>query len=182
MKKTLLTSAVLMAMAASTSAFAGADTLDISLAADAAATIGSATASGDGSSAHAVMDNAANVDVSNSFSPILNDSVNDVNSDNVVTIGEDGNVLYANNADQAIAQADLDATVSGNEVALASGLLDASPLSPVTNTQTGNTYTSDNMIAGSYSGASGIAVLSQNTGHASSIQQSVVVQSNFSLK
>lgn len=182
MKKTLLTTAVLFAMGSTSAVLAGAD--DIYVDVDGSYTDlenSQANASGEGASAHVVVEDAANMESSNSFNPTLLGSVNDINSDNTVSIGEDGNVLYANNADQAIATSDLDATISGNEVAIGSAINDTSALSPVTNTQAGNAYSATNAMTDSFSGAAGIAVVSQNTGHSSSIQQSVVVQSNFSL-
>ena len=100
--------------------------------------------------------------------------------DNLVDIANDGNVLYANRADQAIATTDLDATVSGNKVSVTGGFTEGA-LSPVTNGDA-STYNTSNTITGSFSGASGIAMVSQNAGHATSIQQSTVVQSNFKLQ
>ncbi len=123
--------------------------------------------------------NSYNRTVTSSFSPKMLDAYNDVNSSNLVDVAGDANILFANRADQAIATTDLDSTVSGNKVSVTGGFTEGA-LSPITNGDA-STYTTSNTINSSFSGASGIAVVSQNAGHASSIQQSTVVQSNFSL-
>jgi len=111
----------------------------------------------------------------------MSEAFNEINSDNKVDIAKDGNVLYANRADQAVAAADMDATVSGNTVLVNSAYSKAA-LSPATNKPTSESFSTSNKITASFSGAAGIAMVSQNTGHASSIQQGTLVQSNFKLQ
>jgi hypothetical protein len=176
MKKTLLTAAVAVALGAPLAAM-GSDV------------IGSAQNSQniDGVLNIGAQNPAPNAPV-NSYNDAINGSqnigisegFNEINSDNLVAITEDGNVLFAQNADQSIAQTDLDATVAGNYVVV-DGVLNIGAQNPAPNTQTNNKRTATNTIGDAFSGASGIAVISQNTGHANSIQQSTVVQSNFKL-
>ena len=124
--------------------------------------------------------NSYNDQLTNSKNTSVHEGFNDVNSQNDVAITEDGNVIHAQNANQAIATTDLDATVSGNIVTV-DGVTNVGAQNPAPNTQTNNKRVTSNTITASFSGASGISVFSQNTGHASSIQQSTVVQSNFKL-
>ncbi|HGG58839.1 MAG TPA: hypothetical protein ENK26_02850 [Gammaproteobacteria bacterium] len=177
MKKVLLTTAIAVAMGMSFSASAD------------NALNGSVNASGsktgvfsEGALSPVLLTdkNSYNKEISGSFNPRVDQGFNDVNSDNSVTVGGDANILYANRADQAIATTDLDSTVSGNKVSVTGGFTEGA-LSPIINGDA-STYDTSNTITGSFSGASGIAMVSQNAGHASSIQQSTVVQSNFSLR
>jgi hypothetical protein len=109
------------------------------------------------------------------------DAFNEINSDNAVSIGQDGNVIYGNQVDQAVAASDMDAVITGNIVSVNSAYSEAA-LSPATNKPLNYKADTINKITGSFSGASGIAVVSQNSGHASSIQQGTLVQSNFNLQ
>ena len=177
MKKVLLTTAIAVAMGMSFSAAAD-DSLN-----------GSANASGskagvftEGALSPVTLTdkNSYNKTISGSFNPRVQEGFNDVNSDNLVKVGKDGNILYANRADQAVATTDLDSTVSGNKVLVTGGFTEGA-LSPITNGDA-STYNTSNTITGSFSGASGIAMVSQNAGHATSVQQSTVVQSNFKLQ
>ncbi len=107
---------------------------------------------------------------------------NDINSDNKVSISEgDGNVVFGDRVDQAVAASDMNATVSGNTVLVNSAYSEAA-LSPATNKPLSEKFETVNRITGSFSGAAGIAMVSQNTGHASSIEQGTLVQSNFQLQ
>ena len=177
MKKVLLTTAIAVAMGASFSAAAD-NTLN-----------GSVNASGSKSgiftesalSPVSLADkNSYNKEISSSFNSRIQQGLNDINSDNLVGVEGDANILYANRADQAIATTDLDSTVSGNKVSVTGGFTEGA-LSPVTNGDA-STYNTSNTITGSFSGASGIAMVSQNAGHATSVQRSTVVQSNFKLQ
>ncbi len=177
MKKVLLATAIAVSMGMSFSAAAD-DALNGSI--NASGSKGGVFSEGASSPITLEDQNSYNKRVEGSFNPHIQDGFNDINSDNGVSIEQDGNVLYANRADQAIATTDLDATVSGNKVAVTGGFTEGA-LSPVTNGEA-STYNTSNTITGSFSGASGIAMVSQNAGHSTSIQQSTVVQSNFKLQ
>jgi len=178
MKKTLLSTAVIAGLTASFSAAAAPDILngpDNSIgAAGGAQTVGALSPATNAPSS------SYNAAVNNSLNTNLKDFANEVNTANKVDIKEDGNVIYAQDANQAVASSDLDALVSNNQVAVDGGYTKGA-LSPVTDEMDNNSRTTTNTISASFSGAAGVAVVSQNTGHASSIQQSTVVQSNFRL-
>ena len=176
MNKTLLSTAVVVALAAPFTAMAE-DSFDInngSTVASGAVSVGALSPATNNPT------NSYNEALQNSQNATFREAFNEINSDNLVSISEDGNVVSGQNIDQALATSDLSASVTGNNITQDSvhnvGAQNAAP-----NTQTDNTRTDTNTIASSFSGASGIAMVSQNTGHANSIQQSTVVQSNFSL-
>jgi len=143
---------------------------------------------------------APNTPVS-SYSPVLNGSqnrtfhnaLNDVNSDNSVTIGEDGVVAFAQDLDQTIADADLDHTV-GNTLSLApalgpggnavveNGVINVGAQNPAPNTSILNNWTKLNSVSGgAFNNYGGIATANQNSGSTTSVGQAVVVQSNGSI-
>ena len=180
MKKTLISTAVLAALAVSGAAVA--DDTDTYVD-NAGATNNSAIA---GTAATANLANVGNNVTTGSYNPATSNSFNDTNSGNAVSIGEDGVVSYANQMDQSIARSDLIAKIEDSNVvvlgASVDDILGAQVASPATNLNTSVVYKAGNTVAGSFSGASGITVLSMNTGHVASIQQSVVVQTNMNLK
>jgi len=178
MKKTLLSTAVAFALG-----------LSFTVSADDTLTANSVSASPTGGATSAGVKSPATNDPSASYNTTLNgsenlnfhDVANDVNSDNLTSITEDGNVIHAQKADQAVATNDLDATISGN-IMVQDGAAGTSGVGLIANTQVaGPKRTTANTISASFSGAAGVSVVSQNTGSLSSIQQSTVVQSNFKL-
>ncbi len=125
-----------------------------------------------------------NIDLTNGF--------NDSRSDNVTAIGEDGIVAHASDLDQVVATNDFN-TVIGGGAETASGtksgedgnliLIDAShtkgALAPSINSNSATGRTDLNEIsAGSFNTYGGIATVGQNLGSSTSVQQSIVVQSN----
>lgn len=106
---------------------------------------------------------------------------NELNADNSVAIGQDGNVIFGVQIDQAMAASDMDAVISGNIVSVNSAYGKAD-LSPATNKPSDYKANTINRINASFEDGAGIAVVSQNAGHAASIQQGTLVQSNFNLQ
>jgi len=177
MKKTLLTMAVACALGTSFSAL-GDDQVapgDVTTAAT-----GGAQSSGDASEAINEASSSYNSTLNQSGNIDFKDVANDVNTDNKTTIQDDGNVIHAQRADQAVAASDLNATISGN-IMVQDGVSGVSGLGVLANTQAGVTRRSSNDIASAFSGAAGIAVVSQSTGNMGSLQQSTVVQSNLKI-
>ncbi len=117
----------------------------------------------------------------NSDNYIAVDTFNETNSDNSVAIGQDGNTIYGIQIDQAVAASDMDAVISGNIVSINSAYSEAA-LSPATNKPLDYKADTVNRITASFADGTGIAMVSQNAGHASSIQQGTLVQSNFNLQ
>lgn len=177
MKKTLLTMAVACALGTSFSAL-GDDQVapgDVTTAAT-----GGAQSGGDASEAINEASSSYNSTLNQSGNIDFKDVANDVNTDNKTTIQDDGNVIHAQRADQAVAASDLNATISGN-IMVQDGVSGLSGLGALGNTQAGVTRRSSNDIASAFSGAAGIAVVSQSTGNMGSLQQSTVVQSNLKI-
>ncbi len=178
MKKTLLTMAVACALGTSFSAL-GDDQVapgDVTTAAT-----GGAQSGGDASEAINEASSSYNSTLNQSGNIDFKDVANDVNTDNKTTIQDDGNVIHAQRADQAVAASDLNATISGN-IMVQDGVSGISAAGALGNTQTGGvTRRSSNDIASAFSGAAGIAVVSQSTGNMGSLQQSTVVQSNLKI-
>ena len=177
MKKTLLSTAVAFALG-----------MPFSVLADTAQTAPVNSAQQGGAMSAGVKSPATN-EPSASYNTNLNgsaninykDVANDVNTDNATNIAQDGIVIHAQKADQAVATSDLDSTVSGNQMVV-DGAYGVSGVGFLSNAQTlGPKRDTTNNISASFSGAAGVSVVSQNTGSMSSIQQSTVVQSNFKL-
>ena len=181
MKKTLITAAVAVAIGQPLSALAvdSADQFNDTNNTD--VSVNGPVAAGDGSIATNEFSNANNVATVGSYSPVLNDSFNDINSDNAVDIAEDGVLIFGDNVNQAVASSDLKASISGNHLYVNSAAGNVAQALASNGGPTAKKRESFNKISGSFSGASGITVASQNNGHAAVIEQSVVVQSNFSL-
>ena len=185
MKKTLLSTTVALALAASFSASAAPDDKFI-------ANVGSID--GVGAYSLGAQSPTTNAPV-NSYSPELTEAqnvsltnaYNDVNSDNTVTIGEDGNVAFAQDLDQAIAVSDLShqvgnpiaahGLIGGNQIT-ENGVVNAGAQNPAPNTGTGNNWAKTNTIGGTFNNYGGLASASQNAGSTNAIGQSIVVQSN----
>ncbi|HFD12266.1 MAG TPA: hypothetical protein ENJ32_07335 [Crenotrichaceae bacterium] len=185
MKKTLISTAVFSALLISGTAMAN----DTSTYLDNAnSTNNTAKATGDAATANAKanLTNVGNNITTGSYNPGTSNSFNDTNSGNAVSIGEDGIVSYANQIDQSIARSDLIAKIEDTDVVVlgATSNDDVSGVGLITSTNanTSVVYKAGNTVAGSFSGASGVTVLSMNTGHVASIQQSTVVQTNMNLK
>lgn len=178
MKKTLLATAVLLALGAPMAVFAAADELDAGTYEYADVIGGGADASGVNASASEGLRNVGNIGHSGSHNLTLDNAFNDVNSDNSTTIAEDGIVAHANELNQAIASADSKLTVSGNEVVMEGAINDTSALSPIAVTVTNVGRTELNSMAGSFSNYGGIATAGQNIGSTTAVAQSVVIQSN----
>jgi hypothetical protein len=136
----------------------------------------------------------------NSYSPILNDSLNssltnaynDVNSGNNIDIAEDGNVAFAQDLDQAIAEADMSHTVGnvlstlpvglGGNYVTENSVLNVGAQNPAPNTSLNNDWVKTNTIeAGAFNNYGGLATTNQNLGSTTSVGQAVVVQSNGSI-
>ena len=185
MKKALLTTAVAFALAAPFGASAAPDDQFLGN-----------TGSIDGVGAHSTgaLSPAANTPT-DSYSPELTESqnvgltnaYNDVNSDNSISIEEDGNVAFAQDLDQAIATSDLSHEVGsaasahglagGNQIT-ENGVVNAGAQNPAPNTGVGNAWAKTNEITGTFQNYGGLASASQNAGSTNAIGQSIVVQSN----
>ncbi len=188
MKKTLLSTTVALALAASFSASAAPDDKFI-------ANVGSID--GVGAYSLGAQSPTTNAPV-NSYSPELTEAqnvsltnaYNDVNSDNTVTIGEDGNVAFAQDLDQAIASSDLshlvgspasvlgEGVVPGGNNVTENGVVNVGAQNPAPNTGTLNNWAKTNTIGGTFNNYGGLASASQNAGSTNAIGQSIVVQSN----
>ena len=132
--------------------------------------------------------NSQNVDnpiETNSFNEVTKDSRNATNSFNATTIGGDGNVVHANDMDQAVAESDLNVHLIDNEVNIAGGqvtdLIGAQTASPATNANLNLNYLNTNEISASYARLSGVSSLQFNSAHAANVQQSIVVASDVGL-
>lgn len=178
MKKVLLATAMTLALGTSFSVTAGDDVLIAKTDTSTAAVGGGATATATDSSASVSVTDSANQSANGVGNAELSNAFNDINSDNVTTIAEDGIVAHANELNQAVAQSDSAFTISGNEVVMDGALNDASALSPQVITVSATTRTSDNLLGGSFTHFSGISAVDQNIGSTSAVAQSVVVQSN----
>ena len=181
MKKTLLSMGVAVALSAPISVMA-AETITSGAINLGGATAGGAETTKAGSPATNGPSNSYNTALTGSVNLNLRDVGNNVNSNDVTNISQDGNVVHAQQADQAIATSDLDSTISGNMMiqdSLASGGAQA----VLANLQLGKIKREQvNTISASYSGAAGVNLVSQNIGNMASIQQSTVVQSNFNIQ
>jgi len=178
MKKTLISTAVAFALGAPMSVYAApvddqlAGNVDQAVANNGAYTEGALSPSINSASASYNPKNtdSGNVSITNGF--------NDVNSNNLTTIGEDGIVAHANDLNQAVASNDFNQSVLGNLVVVDSSYTEGA-LSPSINSISKISRTDSNEIsAGSFNSYSGIATSGQNIGSATAVQQSVVVQSN----
>ena len=176
MKRTLLSTAVVFALGIPFTAMAE-DSFNLN---DTSTVASGAVAIGAQSPATNTPVSSYNEVIHDSQNTSFNEAFNEINSDNLVNITQDGNVVFGQNVDQALATSDLSATVTGNNITQDS-VHNIGAQNPAPNSQTNNKRTDTNTITASFSGTSGIAMVSQNTGHANSIQQSTVVQSNFSL-
>ena len=178
MKKTAMSMALLSALGMGASVGALADSFSPQ-SIETAAT-GGATTGGVGSDAVNGPSSSYNADFSNSANANFNDVANDVNTDNLTQITKDGVVIHAQRADQALATSDLNATVAGNML-LQDSVGSVGGQAGGVNTLGAVNRRETNDISGSFSGAAGIAVVSQSTGNMGSLQQSTVVQSNLKL-
>jgi len=194
MKKTLVTTAVALALGASFSVQgADTDTLGASVALTSGAT-GGATTGGAGSAASNSPKHSYNSDNSNSLNTNITSGFNDVNSHNTTTIQEDGIVAFAQDLNQAVASSDLEhligqplgASTLVGPIAVAGGniLVDNSAAGTtgpagLTNTAIGYAHSRVNTLNnGSFNNYGGVASASQNIGNLTEVGQSVVVQSN----
>lgn len=204
MKKTILTTSILLALGFSGASFAlnddsatatdGAAAVENSASANESAGAVAGPAAADDSTAsisngyNDLSDNdTADIDIDDSLK--FTDSLND-RSDNDTVDADISDTLkdFLNDNSDNSAHAsdsynqDNDFTLNIN-AAVATSDLDAT----VTNVTTGaggallglGAFTSENAISGSFSGASGITVVGQNNSVGSVVQQSVVVQSNL---
>ncbi|HFD12267.1 MAG TPA: hypothetical protein ENJ32_07340 [Crenotrichaceae bacterium] len=121
----------------------------------------------------------------NSFNAVTKGSRNATNSFNSTTIGGDGNIVHANDMDQAVAESDLNVHLVNNDVNIGGSLVDDSLTGPAgilnTNLNGALNYNNTNAISGSYARLSGVSSLQFNAGQAASVQQSVVVASDVGL-
>ena len=144
---------------------------------------GSAVA--DGGTATLNSQNVDNPIETNSFNAVTKGSSNATNSFNATTIGGDGNVVHANDMDQAVAESDLNVHLIDNEVNIAGGqvtdLIGAQTASPATNANLNLNYLNTNEISASYARLSGVSSLQFNSAHAANVQQSIVVASDVGL-
>jgi len=194
MKKTLMTTAVALALGASFGA-QGADvdslTAPVALTANAQ---GGAGTQGAGSEAKNSAKNSYNAAADDSLNTNISSGFNDVNSHNTTTIEEDGIVAFAQDLNQAVASSDLEhligqpagaSTLVGPIAALGGNILvdnsAAGTTGPaaLTNTAIGYAHSRVNTLNnGSFNNYGGVASASQNIGNLTEVGQSVVVQSN----
>ena len=132
--------------------------------------------------------NAINVDngiVTGSYNARMKDSFNDTNSNNSTTIGGDGNIVHANDMDQAVAESDLNGHVMDTNINIAGGSMNGNTVTglgnPIANVNAKLNYNNTNSISGSYARLSGVSSLQFNAGSATSVQQSIVVASDVGL-
>ena len=197
MKKTLLTTAVALALGVSTIAQA-ADTDTLNAPAGLTTTaIGGASTGGEGSAAENKPVNSYNANANGSGNSNMTSGFNDVNSHNWNIISEDGVVGYGQNIQQAVASSDLEHTIgaaagltipSSAGASIAGGanfLSDNSVSGPLAQAAGFNTHAfgsdlvKSNVINnGSFNNHGGVLSAAQNTGNLYEVGQSVVVQSN----
>ena len=209
MKKTLLVLAMMMATgsvyaAGASSTAAVGDSVTAPTILSAGATSGTATAATDDDTLKFI-DNAGASDTSavgtttatlnsqnvdnpietNSFNAVTKGSRNQTNSFNSTTIGGDGNVVHANDMDQAVAESDLNVHLIDNEVNIAGAqttdIEGAQVASPALNGNLALNYSNTNAISGSYARLSGVSSLQFNAASSANVQQSIVVASDVGL-
>ena len=177
MKKSLLSITVLLAMGAALPAMAQDDALngDINGSGQKAGVF----SEGALSPVTSAQKDSNNSETLDSFNSSLSQGFNDVNAHDTTNIGEDGIVASANDLNQAVASSDMNTTVEDNKVVVDGGFSEGA-LSPVEN---GNSIsrTDANTLNSAFNNYGGIASAQQNIGSASSVTQSVVVQSNGSI-
>lgn len=188
MKKTLITTAVAIALGASFSVNADqTDTINTENLLGATNTTVGATAGKAATSKNSAKD-SYNTSAVGSLNDNISHGFNDVNSNNLVNIGEDGIVAYAQDLDQAVASSDLNhaigsagiaGTGAANNLIAINSARSVAALSPASQASTGNTWTSTNTVsAGSFNNFGGTSSASQNVGNMTAVGQSIVVQSN----
>ena len=185
MKKTVLSTAIVMTLGAPIAAYSAGDTLNIGLGPGAGAEnllIGGALSNAQGAQASTTYTDSNNIDNSNSFNAQLAKTANDVNSDNDIVVVRDAVVAIGERGDQAVATSDLDNTVQNNIVYLGSVRGQLVGQGAIANTTTQRAHTSTNTIDAAFSGASGMTLATQNVGNAGAMAQSFVVQSNLALQ
>ena len=196
MKKTVVATAVALALGVPLSALADTDQLDTPGAIETKGS-GGAKTMGLGSKAENKAKGSYNNSLTDSANSNISSGFNDVNSNNRVTIEEDGIVSYAQDLNQAIASSDLNNVIGapggtaaapfgttglGGNMLVDNSLIGGGAQAIQSNNVVGFTRGQYNTIGnGSFNNFGGVSSTSQDLGSMAEVGQSVVIQSNGSL-